>query len=439
MKAPAPPLTFAIDSQISAEVAGGTETALLSLIHALGKTETEESFVLLGMKQYGRGLVPFMGPNQRLETWPWSYSWYQPNPKTPLGARSRKLQALLGPAGGVVPPLYRLYRHYKGARSGGPPPMTTARADRELRAHQVSVVHFPYPHHFPTRLPFVYEPWGLPHHHQPDLFGPGEREWMDRLFRGGCEEAALVVTATRWVKQDIVKRYGIDPGKVAVIPRLPRALEPAPRAELGPHLAGLPADFALFPAMTWPSKNHLGMLRALARLRDGHQVKLEVVCTGRLERAHWPRIQAELGSLGLGGQVHFLGPVPAARLSTLYRSARFLLFPSLFEGLGLPLVEAFQHGLPVVASRAACIPEVVGDAAVLFDPLKEESMVEALLQVIRSPGLAEELKGRGAARLSSFFPSSEKMARMFVACYRRAASAPLSGEQQAMLSDMMSG
>jgi glycosyltransferase involved in cell wall biosynthesis len=415
-------LTCAVDAQISPEVAGGTETALLSLIGALGAISTEERFLLIGMKVHGERLAPLMGPNQSLLIWPETYSWYSPNgagqkPSDPVPRRAPRVWRRIGKFVTDV------------ARTR---PVTRRRADARLRPHGVSVIHFPYPHHFPTALPFVYEPWGLPHLHFPQHFSPGEPGWMDRLYRAGCEKASLVVTATQWVKRDIVSSYGIAPAKIAVIPRVPRGPGglPPPTATR----PGLPRDFALFPAMTWPTKNHIGLMRALARLRDAHGVKLHVVCTGRPHKPHWNAIQAERTSLRLTEQLQFLGAVSAAEMISLFRAARFLVFPSLFEGLGLPLLEAFQHGLPVVASNAGCIPEVVGDAALLFDGHSEESMVAALLRAVREPGLLAELRARGTARMERF--SAGRMAKMFVTCYRHAAGAPLSEEQGHLFSEM---
>src|SRR5204862_809996 len=90
-----------------------------------------------------------------------------------------------------------------------------------LRARRASVLHFPYPIWFGTSLPFLYEPWDLQHRHHPELFHPAEWRWRDRLYREGCEQAALVVTATRWTKRDIVEQYGIPARRIAVIPRGP--------------------------------------------------------------------------------------------------------------------------------------------------------------------------------------------------------------------------
>jgi len=462
------PLTVAIDSQVSARASGGTETALLSLLLALGASTLRDRFVLLGLKGYDQELVPFMAANMEKFVWPARYSWYDPVAERTRGMnpRWRKLQSALGPLGGIVPKVYRYYAHetpltprvqriarrvgplrfmvapayrlYRGIRDDAARPMVAARADRILRSRGVKVVHFPYPLHFETSLPYVYEPWGLPHHHQPECFRPGEVGWMDELFRRGCCSAAMVVTATRWVKRDIVEKYGISPNRIAVIPRLPRFDHAERFMDKATAMEGLPESFALFPSATWVTKNHLRLIRAIARLRDQHDVSLNLVCTGRTNTPEAEHIEKEIALHKLENQVRFLGVVPVERLNTLYKCAKFLVHPSTFEGLGLPLLEAFHNGLPVLASTAACIPEVVGDAALLFDPFSEEDITRALLQAVQDPALLGDLRIKGTQRIEQGFPSPDKIARMFYTVYRHAAKASLDLEQQQLLREMLS-
>lgn len=463
-----PYIKVAIDSQLSPKTAGGTETALLSLLLALRDLEGGERFLLLGLKGYDHELVPFMGKNMEKMVWPGSYRWFDPATEAHvgMGARWRRLRSALGPFGGLVnfcyryyayntpptprvirlaqrlgplkfmvPPAYRLYR---GIRQEAARPMVASRADRLLKSQGISVVHFPYPLHFETHLPFVYEPWGLPHHHQPECFRPGEARWMDDLFSHGCREAAMVVTATRWVKQDIMAKYGIAAEKIAVIPRLPR-FDSADRFMPDEEaLTGLPAGFALFPSATWVTKNHLRLIRAIAMLRDQHGIRLDLVCTGRTDTPESHKIEEEIQRFELQDQIRFLGVVPVERLNTLYRRARFLVHPSIFEGLGLPLLEAFHHGLPVLASRAACIPETVGEAALLFDPFDESDICRAMREVMEQPQLLDRLRAGGTRRLAEDYPTKEKVAMMFDTIYRHACGAPLRGEQQSLLAEMLS-
>ncbi len=468
MNARQPEIKVAIDSQISPKTAGGTETALLGLLLALQGLSGGERFLLLGLKGYDHELTPFIGANMEKIVWPDSYRWFDPaiDGKESKSIRWRRFQSMLGPIGGVVdlyhrclaykntpmtpkairiaqwfgplkslvPPAYRLFR---GIHQEANRPMLAANADRLLKAQGVSVVHFPYPLHFETRLPFVYEPWGLPHHHQAECFRPGEAAWMDRLFGHGCREAAMVVTATRWVKRDIIAKYGIAEERIAVIPRLPRVDSAGRFMPDEEALAGLPTSFALFPSATWVTKNHIRLIRAIAALRDKHGVRLDLVCTGRTDTPESHKIEDEIRLRGLQDQIRFLGVVPVERLNTLFRRANFLIHPSIFEGLGLPLLEAFYHGLPVVASRAACIPETVGDAALLFNPFDEADICRVLLDVMQKPGLLDILRERGPRRLAEDYPDSATVAQMFNTVYRHACGAPLSGEQAILLAEML--
>lgn len=458
------PLNFAIDAQISPSVPGGTETALLALLSALGKIKTNDHFVALGLRGYEEQLRPCLAPNTSLTAYPKHYRWYSPgqNDRHNPGPMWRRVRTLAGPAAGMVDWLHQNYAHgqalspraraltkvvgpaaavayraYHGLRYGPPQHLTQAQSDTFLRTLGVRGVHFPYPLHFDTSLPFVYEPWGLPHRHLAETFRPGEPEWMDQLIGGGCRRAAMIVTATRWVKRDIVSAYGIDPKRIAVIPRLPVFAE-EPDSGLADALGDVPARFALYPAMTWPTKNHVGLLHALAKLKVEHGHHLELVCTGRTDTEHFEVIKATIRELGLGQQVRFLGRVSAKRLERLFKAATFLVHPSKFEGLGLPPIEAFHHGLPVVCSNAACIPEVVGDAALLFDPNDIGSMTTALRQAIETPDLLNELRARGRLRLQTAFPGSEKLGRMFLTTFAQAAGTGLDDAEKQLLDEMLS-
>ena len=410
------PILCAIDAQISPGVAGGTETHILLQLSSLAGL-TGERFLVMGRKDHTDELRPFIGPNMELVEYPEPYAWFRPGQRdrfSPGPVWSR----LLAPSGHA--------RH-----------RTPGENDAWLKGRGARLVHFPYPQHFQTRLPFVYEPWGLPHRSLPEAYPADERRWMDALFRDGCEKAALIVTATRWAKDDLVRAYGLSPSKVAVLPRAV-PLEPPGGASPDDALGDLPSDFALYPAITWPSKNHVNLLRGIARLRDDHGIRLNLVCTGRTKKPEFTRILEEIQRLGLKKQVRFLGSVSRARLSAIFRAARFLVHPSKFEGLGLPLLEAFSVGLPVIAARATCIPEVVGDAALLFDPDSPEAICAALKRAMEEPRLLSELSAKGARRLEEQFPSGEALADRYAAIYRTAARIPLSRQDQALMEEMLS-
>jgi glycosyltransferase involved in cell wall biosynthesis len=178
----------------------------------------------------------------------------------------------------------------------------------------------------------------------------------------------------------------------------------APQVEPGEREAlqsghGLPASGYLFyPANPWPHKNHRRLFEAVRLASQRLGFALPVVCTGRLP-GEQPSLGAAAEAAGLApGQLFDLGFVAEDELPALYRSARLLAFPSLFEGFGLPLVEAMACGCPVASSSAACLPEVSAGAARLFDPLDPEAMAEALVEVWEEGPLRRGLVERGLVR-----------------------------------------
>jgi glycosyltransferase involved in cell wall biosynthesis len=179
--------------------------------------------------------------------------------------------------------------------------------------------------------------------------------------------------------------------------------------------------------MTFPHKNHLRLFEALAILRDRHGIVLPLVCTGRPYEPYLRTVQQASVQHGLADQVFMLGAVQYETLGALFRGAWALVFPSLFEGLGLPIVEALQAGLPVIASDATCLPEVAGEAALLFDGRRVESIVETLAAAHRQPDLLERARRAAPATLARF--SWPKAAATFVACYRAVGGLPLDPEQ----------
>jgi glycosyltransferase involved in cell wall biosynthesis len=233
-----------------------------------------------------------------------------------------------------------------------------------------------------------------------------------------------------------MQQYSIPKERIAVIPRGPwlTPTMPGPRdVEKVRKQYGLPSRFAFYPAMSFPHKNHLRLFEALAILRDRHGVTLPLVCTGRQYEPYWPEILAGVARYKLEGQIFLLDSVPADSLAAIFKAASLLVFPSLFEGLGLPVIEALEYELPVLASTATCLPEVAGEAALYFDGTSVESMVDALLQAERQPGRLQEARKAAPSALARF--SWPKAAAMFIACYRAVGGATLSPEQRALYTE----
>jgi glycosyltransferase involved in cell wall biosynthesis len=142
-------------------------------------------------------------------------------------------------------------------------------------------------------------------------------------------------------------------------------------------------------------------------------------------------VRQQARALQLDKQVTFLGYVDPGHLRALYRLADFLIFPSLFEGGGFPLLEAFQEGVPVACSTATSLPEYGGDAVLLFDPQSLEAMADAIRTMLCDAELRDSLRARGSARAQLF--TWEQTARTYRALYRKIAGRELGSEDADLL------
>ena len=305
---------------------------------------------------------------------------------------------------------------------------------RDHRAASVEVMHFPFPLAFSTDVPSIYHPWDLQHVHLPEFFFPRERAFREKTYRAFCDQAKLVSVPSSWVKRDLIHQYGLPEEKIKVIP-------PAPPLDLYPRPAAadlesarrkfcLPEAFAFYPARTWAHKNHLGLIEAARILRERYGLSISFVFSGA-PTAFYQRIRRQVRKLRMDDQVRFLGFVSPFDLQCLYRLSRCMLFPSRFEGFGLPLVEAFSAGVPTACSNVTSLPEVAGDAALFFNPEDPVEIANAIRRLWNEEGLRTELIDRGrrvAARLTW-----DRTARIFRAHYRRLAARPLTDADRELI------
>jgi len=223
---------------------------------------------------------------------------------------------------------------------------------------------------------------------RPELSNPG----FTRLFQEEALDAAsradAIVCPTEHAKKDIVASLNVSPEKVHVITETP-----------APHFRVLertkPAEHLLVVGSLEARKNPLVVLDALAKLPQEGRPKVVFVGPKSGIDVLW-----EASVRGLEENVRWAGTVSDEELVRLYNDAIALVFPSLYEGFGLPLVEAFACGTPVIASNAASIPEVAGEAAILFDPKDADALAEAIKSLTEQK--REELRKRGFERLENF-------------------------------------
>jgi glycosyltransferase involved in cell wall biosynthesis len=236
---------------------------------------------------------------------------------------------------------------------------------------------------------------------------------------GALRRAARVIAVSDATRTELLARYRLPSGRVAVIPEAASAaFAPPAAAALATVRAryGLARPYVLFVGFLEPKKNLRTLLEAVARLRRrGAWGGIELLIVGA---PGWGADPApHLDALGLQDTVRFLGPVPDADLPALYGGALAFAFPSLWEGFGLPVLEAMASGAPVVASNRGALPEVTAGAALLAEPAPAP-FAEALGTLLGDAALRERLRVAGLARAAEF--SWERTARETLAVYRAA-------------------
>lgn len=284
----------------------------------------------------------------------------------------------------------------------------------DVMHHAVTV---PLPHVF--GMPTVLTLQDVQHREHPEWQSRAELLYRRVAYDAAARRATRVITATEHARGQIAEHLGIAPERIDVIPHgiAHERFSPAPVGGDAETLAGLPlpARFVFYPANLWPHKNHERLVAGLARTTDPD---VGLVLTGQ----SYGRLEALLErarALGVGRRVTHLGHVPGAALPALYRRAAGMVFPSLFEGFGIPLIEAMACGCPVAASSTTSLPEVCGDAAAYFDPLSPEDMARAVDDVLERP---ERYVERGLQRARLF--TWDECARRHDAVYRELAARP---------------
>ena len=278
-----------------------------------------------------------------------------------------------------------------GVRGGGSARervLSQLRAERSPAARAIvrgaDVVHYPLtvPSPRPPRgTPVVQTLLDTQHHDLGQNFSRAEKVYRRLRYDAPARRADAVITISDFCKERITDHLGIAPERIHV-------------AHLGvdadafrPNL-GEREDFVLYPARSWPHKNHQRLVEAMVRVRETRPGMRLVLTGGALET---------LGELPPWVEVK--GLVSRDELLSLYRRAACLAFPSLYEGFGLPPLEAMASGCPVAAATSGSLPEVCGDAAVMFDAHRPESIASAVLEAVEH---RESLVARGLDRSRQF-------------------------------------
>jgi glycosyltransferase involved in cell wall biosynthesis len=402
------PLRVCIDARLGAGRFGGVEQVVIGVASGLSAlTEGDEEYLFLTHPEQEAWLLPYLsGPCRVLH---------------PRHGYPRRRARAIGR--GLVERLPRVG-----------PRFSVRASDGTIEGADVDVVHFPFQDAFTTEVPSLYQPHDLQHLHLPEYFSRWEIERRETIYRTHCERAAAVVTMSSWGRRDFIEHYGLDPDKVWVVPGA-SVLDAYPALtvnELESMRArlGLASRFLFYPAQPWPHKNHERLLEALALVRDRTGTEIQLVCSGASPEA-FERVRDRAGELGLSQALVLPGFVSPSELRGLYELATGLVFPSRFEGWGFPICEAFSAKLPVAASSATGLPNLVGNAGLIFDPDSTEQIADAVERLWSDQDLQRSLIRAGEER--SLQLSWDHTARLFRAHYRRIGGRELAEEDRILL------
>ena len=295
---------------------------------------------------------------------------------------------------------------------------------RQLTAANLDIIHYT---NFNTPILLRRIPSVVTIHDLTLLFFPGRRHrgwfkrWVYRLIiKQSCINATRVIAVSNATKADIVKYLGIPESKIDVVHEaVPARIQPVQdinKLEVVTSRYGIDKPFFLYVGQWRQHKNLVRLIRAFGLLRHRHQVDYQLVLVGKIDPLA-PEVQATINQLGLQRQVVLAGYVADADLAHFYSAAESFVFPSLYEGFGIPPLEAMAAGTPVLASNVSVMPEVLGDAALYFDPYNIEDMAEKMYQVTASYHLRQQLKAKGAAQIKKY--SFARMAKATFEVYKK--------------------
>ncbi|HUD43921.1 MAG TPA: glycosyltransferase family 1 protein [Patescibacteria group bacterium] len=271
------------------------------------------------------------------------------------------------------------------------------------------------PSHYAPRFspcPTVISIMDLAYIHFPQLFAKKDLYQLQNWTKYSVKNASKIITISQSSKHDILNIYGVAEEKVAVIyPGI------KPLVSLTPHVYpmqelkikyAISQNFLLFVGTLQPRKNIARLIEAFSQLKKSKDKELQLVIVGK-KGWLYEEILAAPEKFGVSESVKFLEFVSDDELAILYSNAKCFVFPSLYEGFGLPVLEAMQHDCPVITSNVSSLPEAGGDAALYVDPLDVEDMAKKIEKVLNDSNLRKEMIKKGREQVKKF--SWEKAAK----------------------------
>lgn len=404
--------------EIEAGGLGGGESVLIGLVRGLAALEAEgDHYTILCPPGFAVELKPWLGGHIEVVSRPSSSPTLMQQLKKTLGRWRR--------------PVGRLMRRLMGKKGQGLP-TRTPQLDPFIQSLPHDVLHFMMPLQYAGGSPrAVFTIHDLQHEHLPGIFGEVQIAYRRMLYEDIRRDCAAIVAISHFTAQDFQKHHPCESARLYTVPWAAYADEAAQSGLSGEEqrvLSALPTEFMLYPAYSYRHKNHRHLLTALSIAAK--EQALPLICTGGRSE-EWPLIEAHWKALKPQPAMQHLGRVSRSLLSELFRRARFVVFPTLFEGAGLPLLEAARAGKAIACSDIPPFREFGGAGPAYFNPEDPAEMAAVLLHLWHDPAERERSARESAA--VSVGLSWEKCARSYRAIYRKVSGKPLTEADLACL------
>lgn len=291
------------------------------------------------------------------------------------------------------------------------------------RRQRLDVLHMTYATPVWSAAPLVVTVHDICYATHPEWFSPRDVRMLSTVVPRSIRMAAHVITVSESARRQIIETYRVPEAKISAIPNgLGPGAEPIAKDEARSELAALglrlERPVVLAVGNLQPRKNLVRLIQAFRTLVESHHQEVDLVIVGPRRYRAEEVLQAAAGAAT--DRIHFTGYVSDRQLAACYSCSTAFVFPSLYEGFGLPALEAMAHGVPVACSDVDALREVCGESAFLFDPLSVESIGDAIDKVLTDSDLRQRLSKAGTARASQF--SWEKSAQFTLEVYRKARS-----------------
>lgn len=264
---------------------------------------------------------------------------------------------------------------------------------------------FTAPTYFVPGIPTVCTIYDLQYKTYPDFFSADDVAQRDRTFKEACQKSTMLAAISDYSRDSAIAYGQLDPGRIKTIylRMAQRAGDYAPSDEAILDRVGVTSQkYLIYSANFWKHKNHEMLFAAFGMAcHGGLSYDIKLVCTGAPDtRQAW--LKQAVQAMGLGDRILFPGFLPTGEFAALMANSRGVIFPSLYEGFGLPVVEAMAAGIPVACSNTTSLPEVAADAALLFNPKIPTEIAQAIKSLVNDDDLRIRLVQAGKSRAVEF-------------------------------------